>query len=100
MNMMKTSWKVDPKTKTKRVQFNLYLPDVQRVFLTGDFNNWNVGNLPMKKDGDGLWQANIDLTPGRYEYRFWVNGVWHDDPHAHDKVQNPFGSQNCIRIVS
>ncbi len=87
------------KPKIKRVQFNLYLPDVERVSLAGDFNDWDVISLPMKKDGDGIWKANIDLTPGRYEYRFVVNGIWHNDPNAHDVVQNPFGSQNCVRIV-
>lgn len=95
---MKTSPKSKP--KTKKVQFNLYLPEAKRVFLAGDFNNWDVVSLPMRKEGDGFWEANIDLTPGRYEYRFWVNGAWRDDPNAHDMVANPFGSQNCIRFVS
>lgn len=88
------------KTKTKKVQFNLYLPDAEKVFLAGDFNNWDVVSLPMKKAGDGFWEANIDLTPGRYEYRFWARGAWHDDPNAQDMAENPFGSQNCVRIVS
>ena len=96
---MKAPPKAKPKIKTKKVKFNLYLPDAERVFLAGDFNNWDVVTLPMKKDGDGFWEANIDLTPGRYEYRFWVNGSWRDDPNAHDVVENPFGSRNCVRNV-
>jgi 1,4-alpha-glucan branching enzyme len=96
----KASPKAKSKTKTKKVQFNLYLPDAERVFLTGDFNNWDVVSLPMKKDGHGTWEANIDLPPGRYEYRFWANGAWHDDPNTHAMVENPFGSQNCVRIVT
>ncbi len=96
---MKASLKAKPKTKTKRVRFNLYLPEVERVCLAGDFNNWDVISLPMKKEDDGFWEANIDLTPGRYEYRFWVNGVWYDDPNCHEMAENPFGSQNCVRTV-
>ncbi len=88
-----------PEMKTKKVQFNLYLPDAEKVFLAGDFNNWDVVNLPMRKDVDGSWETNIDLTPGRYEYRFWANGAWHNDPNALDMVENPFGTQNCVRIV-
>ncbi len=91
--------KTKPKTKTKKVQFNLYFPDAERVSLAGDFNNWDIVSLPMKKDGDGFWEANVDLLPGRYQYRFPINGVWHDDPNAHEMVGNPFGSQNCVRTV-
>ncbi len=95
----KGSSKVQPKCNMKKVQFKLYLPDAERVFLAGDFNNWDVLTLPMKKNGAGFWQTNIDLTPGRYEYRFWVNETWHDDPNAHEKAENPYGSQNAVRIV-
>ena len=96
----KASPKAKPKTKTKKVEFNLYLPDAERVFLAGDFNNWDFVSLPMKRDGDGIWETHIDLPPGRYEYRFWADGTWHDDPNAHEMVTNPFGNQNCIRIVT
>jgi 1,4-alpha-glucan branching enzyme len=90
----------EAKPKTKKVQFNLYAPEAERVFLAGDFNNWDVDNLLMKKDKKGTWKASFPLPPGRYEYRFRVDAVWHDDPNAHERVENPFGSQNCLRIVS
>ena len=90
----------EAKPKTKKVQFNLYAPEAKRVFLVGDFNNWDVDNLPMKNAKKGTWETNFALTPGRHEYRFWVDGVWHDDPNAHERVENPFGSQNCVRIIS
>jgi len=90
----------EAKPKTKKVRFNLYAPEAGRVFLAGDFNNWDVDNLLMKRDNKGTWEASVTLPPGRYEYRFWVDGVWHDDPNAHERVENPFGSQNCVRIIS
>jgi 1,4-alpha-glucan branching enzyme len=88
------------KPKTKKVRFNLFAPDAERVFLAGDFNNWDVNNLPMKKANKGTWEVSFALPPGRHEYRFWVDGVWHDDPNAQERVENPFGSQNCVRIIS
>ena len=88
------------KSKTKKIEFKLYSPEAQRVALAGDFNNWDVDNLPMRRDHRGTWEASFTLPPGKYEYRFWVDGVWHDDPNAHERVENPFGSQNCLRIVS
>jgi 1,4-alpha-glucan branching enzyme len=90
----------EAKPKTKKAQFNLFAPEAKRVFLVGDFNNWDVGNLPMKKANKGTWETSFALSPGRHEYRFWVDGVWYDDPNAQEKVVNPFGSQNCLRIVS
>jgi 1,4-alpha-glucan branching enzyme len=90
----------ETKPKTKKVRFNLFAPEAERAFLAGNFNNWDVDNLPMKKANKGTWEANIDLPPGRYEYRFWANGAWHDDPNTHAMVENPFGSQNCVRIIS
>ena len=95
---MKTSLKSKP--KTKKVRFNLFAPEAERVFLAGDFNNWDVDHLLMKRDKKGAWEASVTLPPGKYEYRFRVNGVWQDDPNAQERVDNPFGSQNCIRIVS
>jgi 1,4-alpha-glucan branching enzyme len=91
-----------PKTKpeTKKVRFNLYAPEAERVFLAGDFNNWDVHNLPMKKDNKGTWETSLALPAGRYEYRFWVDEVWFDDPNAQERVENPFGGQNCVRMMS
>jgi len=88
------------KPKTKKVRFNLFAPEAERVFLAGDFNNWDVDNLLMKKDKKGAWEASFTLPSGRYEYRFWVDEVWRDDPNTQERVENPFGSQNCLRIVS
>lgn len=88
------------RAKTKKVRFNLYAPEAERVFLAGDFNNWDVNNLPMKKGKKGTWEVNFGLPPGRYEYRFQVDGVWEDDPNATERVENSFGSLNCVRILS
>jgi len=87
-------------SKTKRARFSLQAPEAGSVVLAGDFNGWDVNTLPMKKDSKGTWKASVDLEPGRYEYRFCVDGCWQDDPTAQDRVDNPFGCQNCVRIVS
>jgi len=86
--------------KTKKVRFNLYAPEAARAFLAGDFNNWDIDNLPMKRDKRGTWEVSFALPPGRYEYRFWVDEVWQDDPDAQERVENPFGSKNCVRKMS
>ena len=92
--------KLPKEAKLKKVRFNLFAPEAERVFWAGDFNHWDVDNLPMKKSDKGTWEITFALLPGRHEYRFWVDGAWHDDPKAQERVGNPFGSQNCVRIVS
>jgi 1,4-alpha-glucan branching enzyme len=88
------------KPKTKRTQFQLDAAEARRVVLAGTFNEWDINTLPMKEGCKGTWRTSVALPPGRYEYRFWVDGVWQDDPNAYERVENPFGSMNCVRIVS
>jgi 1,4-alpha-glucan branching enzyme len=53
----------------------------------------------MKKDKKGVWKAAVSLKPGKYEYRFLVDGNWENDPSCTGCVSNEFGSKNCVRIV-
>jgi 1,4-alpha-glucan branching enzyme len=87
------------KDKTKKVQFELLAPDAQKVYLAGNFNNWDTRANLMKKDKKGIWKTIVSLKPGRYEYRFLVDGNWENDPSCCDCVPNEFGTQNCARIV-
>jgi len=92
-----------PRTKTKiltkKVQFEIIVPEAQEVCLAGDFNNWDTSTKQMKKDKKGIWKTTLSLNPGRYEYRLLVDGNWENDPSCSNCVPNEFGSQNCVRIV-
>ena len=82
--------------KRKRVTLTLEAPHAKRVHLMGDFNQWNEKKHPMKKESHGLWKKIIMVPPGRYEYRFLVDGQWQNDP-ANDQIcANCFGSTNNI----
>ena len=87
------------KVLTKKVPFEFTAPDARDVYLAGDFNNWDTSASLMKKDKKGIWKATVSLKPGRYEYRFLVDGSWENDPSCCNCVPNEFGSQNCVRIV-
>lgn len=56
-------------------------PSAREIVLTGSFNDWDPVALPMTKDGDGQWTADLELPHGRYEYRFVVDGVSCCEPH-------------------
>ena len=93
----KSSGQTSP--RAKRVRFDFNAPEAERVTVAGDFNSWDITALPMKKDKEGNWRTTLNLAPGRYEYRFHVDGAWRDDPEAHERVANPFGDQNCLKVV-
>ncbi|MCM8801240.1 MAG: glycogen-binding domain-containing protein [Candidatus Omnitrophica bacterium] len=83
-------------TKAKFTVFKIYAPQAKKVYLAGSFNNWNPKTISAKKDKSGNWTAKVDLRPGRYEYKFIVDGNWTVDPCASAYVTNNFGTQNSV----
>lgn len=72
----------------------------ETVFVCGDFNRWQPAGLPMiHHPGAGVWQKRLTLAPGRYEYKFIVDGKWRHDPRARENVPNHFGSLNSVMEV-
>ena len=84
------------KQNHKKATFKFMAPEAKSVLLAGDFNAWEPESHPLKKTSNGLWKANLSLSPGRYEYRFLVDGQWQNDPECKSYASNPYGSENCI----
>ncbi len=82
--------------KAKSTSFKLAAPTARKVHLVGSFNNWNAKANPLKKDMRGTWTTQVDLKPGKHEYKFLVDGSWWNDPGCSNIVYNSFGSQNCV----
>ena len=93
-----------PKTQKHRARtFTTPAPDAKKVCLAGSFNGWDPGATPMRRNEYGVWVVTLQLAPGRYEYRFVVDGEWRsevacegphgDCPHC---VPNDFGTRNCV----
>jgi hypothetical protein len=61
------------------VIFTLRAPEAKRVFLSGDFNNWNPEVEEMVKEGD-TFEWSLFLVAGEYRYKFVVDGQWMNDP--------------------
>lgn len=85
-------------SKSKQT-FSLVAPGAQEVLLAGDFTGWEQRAVSLKKGKEELWTATVLLEPGKHEYRFLVDGQWSDDPDCPIRVQNQFGTENCVRIV-
>ena len=87
------------KENYKRITFKLHAPDAQCVSLAGDFNSWDPEMHPLKKSSAGIWKKMVSLSPGRYEYRFIVDGEWQNDPDCTTCTPNPFGGNNNVLIL-
>ena len=86
--------------KTKRISFVLEAPENANVQIAGDFNNWvPVGLHLIEAEGKKVWQADIPLMPGTYEYKYVVNGNWMPDPANDKTVEGTFGGINSVIIV-
>lgn len=85
--------------RTISVNFTLLRPNAKQVWLCADFNGWSRNNNPLKRRNDGQWETTIALVPGRYQYKFLVDGEWIVDPTAKQNVANAFGTQNSVLEV-
>lgn len=98
MNAKQTAAKVKA-GKKKRVTFTLEAPAAKSVFVSGSFNEWCADAHELLKNRSGTWSKTISLAPGRYEYRFIVDGHWQNDPACPGLACNPYGSHNSVLVV-
>ena len=80
----------------KKIKFALEAPSAGKVTVAGDFNGWDDKSTPLKKSRKNMWEKDMVLTPGRYEYKFVVDGNWINDPKNNCLAWNSFGSQNSV----
>ena len=62
----------------QEVEFTLYAPDANKVCIAGQFNDWNTKSMPMKKSKDGKWRVKMNIPKGKYEYKYFVDGMGTD----------------------
>ncbi len=84
----------------KRVLFSLVARSAKDVKLVGDFTDWQARPLIMDrmKPRSRTFAAMVSLPPGRYEYKFMVDGEWVEDPKA-ESAPNDFGTRNSVITV-
>ncbi len=87
---------MESKSMVRTTEFKLYAPAAKRVNLVGSFNNWNTKKIAAKKDSKGNWMVKLNLKPGTYEYKFFIDGSWLNDPNSGRSVSNAFGTQNSV----
>jgi CubicO group peptidase (beta-lactamase class C family) len=73
-------------------------PDAQIVVLAGSFNNWNTTQTLFAREGQE-WVGRIDLAPGKYAYKFVVDGEWMVDPNNPVTEDDGSGNINSVLVV-
>jgi 1,4-alpha-glucan branching enzyme len=67
--------------------------------VTGSFNEWTPGRLPLVRGQAGWWHGAVQLPPGEHTYRFWVEapdgGVrWLPDPENPNRVESGYNDDH------
>jgi chromosome partitioning protein len=84
-----------PVPTAEGVLFTLKAPEAQRVQIAGDFNSWEPAVNEMEFS-NGVWRAIISLTPGKYKYRYVVDGDWKTDPLNPEVERSPYGDYDSV----
>ncbi|MDI6807568.1 MAG: glycogen-binding domain-containing protein [Candidatus Eisenbacteria bacterium] len=91
--------------------FKFYVPYATVVQLAGNWedNNWLAGNAQnagtrigemQDSEKDGVWTIVVNLAPGRYQYKFVIDGqTWKEDPNNPEKTDDGYGGFNSLFIV-
>jgi hypothetical protein len=69
----------------------------QEIYLVGDFNHWRISpDSRLWQTEEGLWQKRLFLEPGRYRYKFIIDGHWVVDPSNERLESNPYGGLDSV----
>ena len=87
-----------PAVTSEGVMFTIAAPEAERVQLAGDFNNWTLDGNEMEAVG-GVWKKVVKLPPGRYRYRYVVDGRWLNDPLNAAVEPSPYGGDDSVLVM-
>jgi cyclomaltodextrinase / maltogenic alpha-amylase / neopullulanase len=84
--------------KSERTKLAFKLQDKQytKVQVKGEMNAWNANAGDMQLGEDGFWHTVMNVAPGKYQYKFVVDGQERSDPANVDSVDNNIGGFNSV----
>ena len=93
--------RLSPKKIDEGIMFRYYGPTAKEVEIAGDFSHWEpIKDLMVQQKENKIWKGTIQLVPGRYQYKFIVDGEWKIDPHNPEVITSDSGISNSVLIVS
>lgn len=76
--------------------------EAKKVYLAGDFNNWEFQDTQLKRQKDGTYATILELEAGaEYEYRYVLDGErWENDYEADKYVPSKIcAADNSVVVV-
>lgn len=86
--------------KLNEVIFSVFAPDAKDVYIAGEFNNWKLEDSGRMFKNNGTWSKKMNLSSGKYRYRFVIDGNWVEDSANPLKEVNPYGSVDSLIEIS
>lgn len=68
------------------------------VNLAGSFNDWKASTIMCGREG-AEWVCRVELKPGKYLYKFIVDGDWITDPGNPQTEGDENGNNNSVVLV-
>lgn len=89
------------KLKNNKIKVTFVLPGDHaygKVFLVGDFNNWNHASHQFIKRVNNTYSVAVTIKKGsEYAFRYLAeNGDWINDETADGYRVNEYGTENCL----
>ncbi|MCX6284352.1 MAG: hypothetical protein NTW31_08975 [Bacteroidetes bacterium] len=75
-----------------------FLPErkyARNVYIAGTFNNWSTMQTPMIRCDSG-WFITLKLKPGKYSYKYIIDGKWSPDPYNKLWENDSQGGRNSV----
>jgi hypothetical protein len=69
--------------------------NAKKVFISGSFNDWSTLQNPMQLCDSG-WTVTLNLKPGKYSYKFIIDGKWTNDPYNKLYEDDTYNGYNNI----
>lgn len=86
-----------PEGTVRDVFFCMSAPGARKVYVAGEFNNWRLdGDASLERDEEGVWRRRLALPPGRYQYKYYVDGQWVVDPENPLRIVTENGIVNSL----
>jgi len=89
---------IEPVEPDKReISFVINAPSAKDIYIVGDFNHWKIAEEnKLSKLDESRWEKKMGLSPGRYKYKFVVDGEWTLDAQNKEREQNAFGTFDSV----
>jgi chromosome partitioning protein len=89
--------RLEKQGSVREVSFCMSAPTARKVYVAGEFNNWRLdAGASLERDEKGIWRGSLALPPGRYQYKYYVDGQWVVDPENPLRIVTENGIVNSL----